>query len=50
MLQEYSEARKLAKMAEKLAFKYGHSPYLPVLDELEEAKNTAGEPVADLGR
>ena len=43
MINEYSDARKLAKAAEKAALRYGYSPYLPVLDEIEEVKNAVGE-------
>ena len=43
MINEYNDARKLAKAAEKAALRFGHSPYLPVLDEIEEVKNAVGE-------
>ena len=43
MRQDYKEAKKQAEAAVRNAVKNGASPYLPVLDSLEETKNTAGE-------
>ena len=39
MREDYKAAKKLADDAAKEAKKNGRSPYLPVLDKLEAAKN-----------
>ncbi len=43
MRSDYKAAKKLGDDAVRAAIKNGISPYLPVLDQLEEVKNAAGE-------
>ncbi len=43
MRSDYKEAKKLGDEAVRTAIRNGVSPYLPVLDNLEEIKHSAGE-------
>lgn len=43
MRSDYKEAKKLGDEAVRAAIRNGVSPYLPVLDNLEEIKHSAGE-------
>lgn len=43
MIQDYIQARKMGNDAVKKALKKGTSPYLPVLDTIEDAKDARGK-------
>ena len=43
MKEDYKAAKKLGEKAVREAVRNGASPYLPVLDSIEEVKNAAGQ-------